>query len=162
MRKLPYDPAIKLPQGGNYDAVDYFLFIQKGYCDYFGTVMAIMLRSVGVPARLATGYLPGSYDYGRQRYEVSERDGHAWTEVYFPPYGWIEFEPTPGKASIAYPEGSILNREPFVMPNLPAIAVKKSLFDIHIPFDLSFLQGCAAHHSRRHCARPAVGAVAAA
>ena len=140
LRKLPYDPAIKLPQGGNYDAVDYFLFIQKGYCDYFGTVMAIMLRSVGVPARLATGYLPGNYDYVRQRYEVSERDGHAWTEVYFPPYGWINFEPTPGKAPVTYPEGSILNREPFVMPNLPAIVVKKSLFDIDIPFDLSFLR----------------------
>jgi hypothetical protein len=140
LRKLPYDPSIKLPQTGNYDAVDYFLFIQKGYCDYFGTVMAIMLRSVGVPARLATGYLPGNYDYARQRYEVAERDGHAWTEVYFPPYGWIEFEPTPGKMPISRPEGSILNREPFMLPTLATAAVKKNLFDIHIPFNLSFLR----------------------
>lgn len=141
LRELPYDPKIKLPAQGNYDAVDYFLFTQKGYCDYFGTVMAIMLRSVGVPARLATGYLPGIYDFGMQRYSVSEKDGHAWTEVYLPPYGWIEFEPTPGKAPIVRPAGSLLSKEPFVMPTMTVPVTKTSwLSRIHIPFDLSFLR----------------------
>ena len=107
-------PASNCRHQGNFDAVDYFLFIQKGYCDYFGTVMAVMLRSVGVPARLATGYLPGTYDYGKQRYEVNENDGHAWTEVYFPPYGWIEFEPTPAEPAIVRPEGSLFSTEPYV------------------------------------------------
>lgn len=141
LRNLPYDPKIKLPSGGTYDAVDYFLFIQKGYCDYFGTVMAIMLRSVGVPARLATGYLPGLYDYGMNRYEVSEKDGHAWTEVYLAPYGWIEFEPTPGKAPIVRPPGSLLTNEPFIMPTLLPQATKGSWFsNIHIPINLRFLR----------------------
>lgn len=142
LRELPYDPKIKLPQTGNYDAVDYFLFIQKGYCDYFGTVMTIMLRSVGVPARLVTGYLPGTYDWGQMRYEVYERDAHAWMEVYFPQYGWIAFEPTPGRAAISRPPGSILSNEPF---DLSAYQIKTTtkggLFNFTLPFDLSRVAG---------------------
>ena len=140
LRELPYDPKIKIPSG-NFDAVDYFLFIQKGYCDYFGTVMAVMLRSVGVPARLATGYLPGIYDYGKQRYEISEKDAHAWTEVYFPPYGWIEFEPTPGRPPISRPAGSLLSNTPFVPLDISVQVAKTSwLSRLHLPFDLSFLR----------------------
>lgn len=141
LRKLPYDPKIKLPTTGNYDAVDWFLFTQKGYCDYFGTVMAIMLRSVGVPARLATGYLPGFYDYGFARYEVSENDGHAWTEVYFPEYGWIDFEPTPGRAPISRPLGSLLTNEPFVLPPVTVQVAQTSWLDnLRLRVDLSFLR----------------------
>jgi transglutaminase-like putative cysteine protease len=141
LRELPYDPKIKLPSQGNYDAVDYFLFTQKGYCDYFGTVMSVMLRSVGVPARLATGYLPGLYDYGMRRYEVSEKDGHAWTEVYLAPYGWIDFEPTPGKAPIFRPLGSLLNPEQIIFPPITTQVTKTSwLPDIHISFDTRFLR----------------------
>ncbi len=140
LRQLPYDPKIKLPTTGNYDAVDYFLFIQKGYCDYFGTVMTIMLRSVGVPARLATGYLPGIYDYGQKRYQVYERDGHAWVEVYFPPYGWIDFEPTPGRASISRPPGSLLSNTPFSIDDLrPAVTGGGFFANLRLPFDLSGL-----------------------
>jgi transglutaminase-like putative cysteine protease len=142
LRQLPYDTKIKLPSGGNYDAVDYFLFIQKGYCDYFGTVMAVMLRSLGIPARLATGYLPGIYDYGNHRYEVSERDAHAWVEVYFPPYGWINFEPTPSYPMVARPEGSLLSREPFTLPDIipQAVTHKWWQIDLDLPANLSFLR----------------------
>jgi len=120
LRQLPYDQNIKLP-AGDFDAVDYFLFIQKGYCDYFGTVMAVLLRSVGVPARFVTGYLPGVYDFGAGHYVVSERDAHAWAEVYFPPYGWIEFEPTPSQALIPRFEGSAYEtmEEPVAPPEEP-------------------------------------------
>ncbi len=141
LRKLPYDPKIKLPSTGNYDAVDWFLFTQKGYCDYFGTVMAVMLRSVGVPARLATGYLTGFYDYGLARYEVSENDGHAWTEVYFPEYGWIDFEPTPGRAAITRPPGSLLTNEPIVLPPVTVQVAKTTWLDtLRLRVDLSFLR----------------------
>ena len=111
LRKLPYDPRILLPSG-DFDAVDYFLFLQKGYCDYFGTTMAVMLRAAGVPARVARGYLPGEYDWNLHRYTVRENRLHVWTEVYFPPYGWIEFEPTPGQPPITRPLGSTLGEEP--------------------------------------------------
>jgi transglutaminase-like putative cysteine protease len=107
LRKLPYDPKIVLPSG-EFDAVDYFIFLQKGYCDYFGTTMAVLLRASGVPARVARGYLPGEYDWSSRRYVVRENRLHTWTEVYFPPYGWIEFEPTPGQLPIVRPPGSLL------------------------------------------------------
>ena len=79
------------------DETSVFLFEQKeGVCTDFATAMVVMLRSVGIPARLATGYVPGEHKEGTNTYIVRGRDYHAWPEVYFPGYGWIEFEPTPG------------------------------------------------------------------
>jgi transglutaminase-like putative cysteine protease len=78
------------------DAEDYFLFSSKaGYCQYFATAMADMLRSIGIPTRLVNGYGPGGYDAQQRRFVVRESDAHTWPEVYFPSYGWIAFEPTP-------------------------------------------------------------------
>jgi hypothetical protein len=56
-----------------------------------------MLRSIGIPARLVTGYAQGEYNSKTQSYDVRVRDSHAWPEVYFPQYGWVEFEPTAGQ-----------------------------------------------------------------
>ncbi|HEX9019586.1 MAG TPA: transglutaminase domain-containing protein [Anaerolineaceae bacterium] len=87
------------------DAVDYFLFDSSGgFCSHFASSMAVMLRTVGVPARVATGYAMGDYDADRGAFRVTESSAHAWVEVYFPGYGWIEFEPTAGRAVIEYPE----------------------------------------------------------
>jgi len=58
------------------------------------------LRTLGVPARLATGYAPGNYDSAGGRYVVTEARAHAWPEVYFPEYGWVNFEPTPSEAVV--------------------------------------------------------------
>ena len=79
------------------DGVDYFLFDSaEGYSDYYASAMAVMLRSLGVPSRLAAGYAPGKPQDGRSgRRIVLDKDSHAWTQVYFPRYGWIDFEPTP-------------------------------------------------------------------
>ena len=77
------------------DGVDWFLFESKvGYSDYFGSAMAVMLRSVGVPARIAAGYAPGEINEDGQRV-IRDSDSHGWVQVYFPGYGWIDFEPTP-------------------------------------------------------------------
>ncbi len=126
LRKLPYDPSILLP-AGDFDAVDHFLFLQKGYCDYFGTAMAVMLRTVGVPARIARGYLPGEYNWTDHRYIVKENRLHVWTEVYFPPYGWIEFEPTPGQPAIVRPPGSLLGGSPEVVEPPPVTSPSPDL-----------------------------------
>jgi transglutaminase-like putative cysteine protease len=84
----------KTPAGT--DAEDDFLFTSKaGYCQYFAMAMADMLRSIGVPTRLVSGFGPGSYDEQQHRFVVTESDAHIWPEVYFPTYGWIVFEPTP-------------------------------------------------------------------
>ncbi len=103
---FPYDLSVK-PAPENRDVVDYFLFDDpRGFCSHYATAMAVMLRSVGVPARVVTGYAMGEYDYERRAYRVPLSDAHAWVEVYFPGYGWIEFEPTAYQALIEYPEES--------------------------------------------------------
>jgi transglutaminase-like putative cysteine protease len=83
--------------GEHEDFVDHFLFVQKsGYCDHFSTAMAVMLRSLGVPARWAKGFAPGEGTEEAGTYLVRNSDAHSWPEVYFPGAGWIPFEPTPG------------------------------------------------------------------
>ena len=95
LRRLDYDLDLEAPPAGT-DVVDYFLFeAKRGYCDYSATAMAVMLRSIGVAARYASGFAMGSFDEYRYAWVVRESNAHAWTEVYFPGYGWIEFEPTP-------------------------------------------------------------------
>ena len=77
------------------DGVDHFLFeTHTGYSDHYASAMAVMLRSVGVPARLAGGYAPGVVLFSGNK-RVADRDSHVWVQVYFPEYGWIDFEPTP-------------------------------------------------------------------
>jgi hypothetical protein len=79
------------------DPVTYFLFESKrGYCDVFSTAMVVMCRQAGIPARWATGFAPGQYSDKDRSFHVQAKDSHAWAEVYFPKYGWIEFDPTPG------------------------------------------------------------------
>ena len=70
---------------------------RRGYCQQFSGVMALMLRMGGVPARVASGFSPGSYNSERKDYVVRDTDAHSWVEAYFPPYGWITFDPTPGR-----------------------------------------------------------------
>ncbi len=77
------------------DGVEWFLFDSRvGYSDYFGSSMAVMLRAVGVPARMAAGYAPGELNEDGQRV-IRDSDSHGWVQAYFPDYGWIDFEPTP-------------------------------------------------------------------
>jgi len=93
---FPYQAIIDAPPEGA-DGVSYFLFTQKsGFCLYFASAMAVMLRSIDVPARLAIGYLPGDPGEVRGIYIIRDRHYHAWPQVYFPGYGWVNFEVTPG------------------------------------------------------------------
>jgi transglutaminase-like putative cysteine protease len=100
-----YDLGVK-PAAPGRDVVDAFLFEeQAGFCSHFATAMAVLLRTQGVPARVVTGYAMGSYDVRKGMYVVPESASHAWVEVYFPGYGWVEFEPTPAYSSFNYPSG---------------------------------------------------------
>lgn len=82
-----------LPEGA--DAVDTFLFDERtGFCEQIASSLVVMLRSQGIPARLAVGYTPGERNPFTGLYEVRAKDAHAWTEVYFPGYGWQSFDPT--------------------------------------------------------------------
>ncbi len=92
-----YNLAIDPPSFGA-DGVDYFLFeSREGYSEYFGSAMTVLMRSLGVPARMTTGYTTGNLADGSHIYVVTDRHSHGWTEVFFPGYGWIPFEPTPGR-----------------------------------------------------------------
>jgi transglutaminase-like putative cysteine protease len=73
-----------------------FLFVRKtGYCEHYATAMVLMLRTLGIPARLVTGFLQGEWNDFGNYYTVRQRDAHAWVEAYFPQSGWITFDPTP-------------------------------------------------------------------
>ncbi len=90
-----YAYTLNLTNAGK-DPLAYFLFTRRaGHCEYFATAMTIMLRSVGVPARYVTGFLPGEYNDLGGDYIIRGSDAHAWVEVYFSGYGWLTFDPTP-------------------------------------------------------------------
>lgn len=85
------------PLKENEDLVSAFLFQhQGGYPDHFSTTLTIMLRSIGIPARLVAGFAPGQFNPFTGLYEVWNTDAYAVTEVFFPRYGWYTFDPIPG------------------------------------------------------------------
>ncbi len=73
-----------------------FLFTRKtGYCEHYATAMVVMLRTIGIPARLVTGFLATEWNEYGGYFTVRQRDAHAWVEVYFPRSGWVTMDPTP-------------------------------------------------------------------
>jgi transglutaminase-like putative cysteine protease len=83
------------PLLANQDAVDNFLFVtRKGYCEQISTALTVMLRTLHIPAREAIGYVPGPFDPLSNLYEIQAKDAHAWVQVWFPGYGWQNFDPT--------------------------------------------------------------------
>ena len=95
------------------ELIDWFLFdVRQGFCNYYATTEIIMLRSLGIPARLGVGYAQGEpIEDVPDAYLVRQRDAHAWPEVYFPGIGWVEFEPTVSQPILVRPLGIILDRE---------------------------------------------------
>lgn len=89
----------RVPPATTDDAVWDFLQDRRGYCVQFATAMAVMARTLGIPTRVAVGFLPGDavQDGDHFRYVVSGRQAHAWPELYFQGYGWVRFEPTPAQ-----------------------------------------------------------------
>ena len=86
--------------GNGVDVIAEFLKVKRGYCVHFSSAMAVMARSLGIPARIAVGYAPGveagTTKTGKSVFEVTSNDLHAWPELYFEGVGWVQFEPTPG------------------------------------------------------------------
>jgi transglutaminase-like putative cysteine protease len=78
------------------DPIGSFLLKAKsGYCEYFAAGMAVMLRTLDIPARLVNGFQTGNYNRLGKDFIVRARDAHSWVEVYFTGYGWVSFDPTP-------------------------------------------------------------------
>jgi transglutaminase-like putative cysteine protease len=79
--------------------VGFVVDTRAGYCQHFAGAMALMLRLLGIPARVAVGFVPGHYNDGT--WTVTDHDAHAWVEVWFRGYGWLDFDPTPGRGRLS-------------------------------------------------------------
>jgi len=94
-----YAYTLRLPSAPQRDPVASFLFERKaGHCEYFASSMALMLRTLGIPARVVNGFRSGEFNSVTGSYIVRARDAHSWVEAYFPRYGWVTFDPTPAGA----------------------------------------------------------------
>jgi len=86
--------SLTVPTGDSGDGLVDFLRLKQGFCEQYASAMAIMLRAVGVPARVAIGFTQGTLDPDGS-YLISSNDAHAWVEVLFNNAGWVQFDPTP-------------------------------------------------------------------
>jgi hypothetical protein len=94
--KQSYQYSLDLGTTPTVNPIEDFLFVRKtGYCDHYATAMVVLLRTLGIPSRLATGFAQGEWNDVGGYYTVRQRDAHAWVEVYFPNSGWVTFDPTP-------------------------------------------------------------------
>ncbi len=94
-----YQYTLELPSSQPADPIANFLFERKrGHCEYFASAMAVMLRTLGIPSRVVTGFRSDEFNDLTGNYVVRAKDAHAWVEGYFPGYGWQTFDPTPAGA----------------------------------------------------------------
>ena len=96
-----YDEQPPAPIGGTPALVDFVNETKRGYCQHYAGAMALMLRLLGVPARVAVGFTSGEYSSDNREWVVKDTNAHAWVEVWFPEFGWIPFDPTPGRGQLA-------------------------------------------------------------
>lgn len=82
------------------DVVDWLLQTRRGYCTYYASAMAVMARQLGIPTRVVNGFSYGHYDAQRKAWIAQGDDAHSWVQAYFPNWGWISFDPTPGFAPV--------------------------------------------------------------
>lgn len=103
--KREFRYTLDLPATRDQTSLEYFLFTrQAGHCEYFSSAMAVLLRSLGMPARNVNGFLGGTWSTGGRYLAVTQNEAHSWVEVWFPEFGWVPFDPTPAgsrEASIA-------------------------------------------------------------
>jgi transglutaminase-like putative cysteine protease len=101
-----YSERPPAPAAGRPPLVSFLFDTKIGYCQQFSGAMALLLRMGGVPARVSSGFSPGTFDDGRDEWVVRDVDAHSWVEVYFPRLGWVTFDPTPG---VAPPNTQLVN-----------------------------------------------------
>jgi len=142
-----------LPAGA--DAVEQYLFVDKqGFCEQIGTALVVMLRSLGVPARLAVGFTPGERNPFTGLWEVRAKDAHAWAEVWFPGIGWQAFDPTasvplagePFSSSAGAGLGAFLRNR---MPSIPAWLPRAAVIVVAVGIPLATIGWMAAQRVRR-------------
>jgi transglutaminase-like putative cysteine protease len=123
-RNIQYDQTISQPPA-NQERIDWFLFdYKKGFCNYYASAEVVLLRSLGIPARMAVGFAEGQQQnaslpqlppgvsreniqsqISESTFVVRESNAHAWPEVFFPKIGWVIFEPTSAQTALSRPSG---------------------------------------------------------
>lgn len=98
----PLNPQLEVTEA-------FVLGTREGYCRYFASAMAVLCRLNGIPARVVTGYAPGTFSIVDNAYIVKASNAHAWVEVYFDEYGWITFDPTPASQDV-FTRGAVSER----------------------------------------------------
>jgi len=96
-----YEQHPPKPPAGVPPLVDFVTRTQSGYCQHFAGAMALMLRYLGVPARVAAGFSSGQFDKSKGQWVVTDHDAHEWVEAWFQGWGWVPFDPTPGRGGLA-------------------------------------------------------------
>jgi len=91
-----YDTDVRGINCAGISTIECFAQFKRGFCQYYAATMAVMLRDLGVPTRIAQGFLPGSRDRQTGTERIFNSNAHAWVEVYFPGIGWVTFDPTGG------------------------------------------------------------------
>ena len=94
-----YDEHPPATASGNPPLVDFVEVTRAGYCQHYAGAMALMLRMIGVPARVAVGFTAGTWKAGV--WTVTDQQAHAWVEAWFAGYGWLAFDPTPGRGTLS-------------------------------------------------------------
>ncbi|MFL7867702.1 MAG: DUF4129 domain-containing transglutaminase family protein [Anaerolineales bacterium] len=104
-REINYANPLPESPPKNADPLEWIMFdLKQGFCNYYASIEVVMLRSVGIPARMAVGFAEGAFDSESNLYSVRNLDTHAWPEVYFPGIGWVEFEPTGNQQPLLRPD----------------------------------------------------------
>jgi hypothetical protein len=98
-----YQPDVSSVDCAGLGTVECFARFKRGFCQYYAVTMAVILRDLGVPTRIAQGFLPGSRDPNTGVEQILYSNLHAWVEVYFPGYGWVTFDPTGGGVAVIAP-----------------------------------------------------------
>jgi transglutaminase-like putative cysteine protease len=126
LRTYTYSETIAQPPSDQ-ELIDWWLFdYKKGFCQYYATAEVVLLRSLGIPARMAVGFAqgvvqPGAQSQGQETsitYLARQKDSHAWPEVYFPGIGWVEFEPTASQTPLVRPSAATGGRSQTPQDNL--------------------------------------------
>jgi transglutaminase-like putative cysteine protease len=92
-----FDYTLELPASAREATLSYFLFQRHaGHCEYFSTAMVVLLRAAGIEARNVNGFLGGQWSQFGDYLVVTQNEAHSWVEVWFPGFGWVTFDPTPG------------------------------------------------------------------
>ena len=152
--EIEYSDSIPTPPTDQ-EPLEWFLLTwQEGYCNYSASAEVVMLRSLGIPARLVVGFAQGQKMEGGN-YAVIQKDAHAWPEVYFPEIGWVEFEPTGNQNSLTRPLGEILTNNEIDNGTESDLAGDQALLDeealpIGIPEDVNIPEAVGAENTKRN------------